>query len=361
MKIFRNYLLVFLVIFFSLFNILKAKLKRIRKCTYMIVEFRKGEIDRRSAPYINAIDLNKSINFIRIPNLNICSFKTFAKTPNSVSFTFIERIFKNKSSLYKLFYKIFIYLNIQKILMIDDHRVTNFFSKLSEQLNIYLILYMHGKISRYDKLIKHLKFSKYLVWSEYFKKNILKSNSSSTQNDIIITGNPNLKKFTANNGPMNSILILDEDYVLFKNIKPYLLELIKLKNYKLFLKKKITRNLPGDYILFCKENFISIVNEESLLLCLRKYKVSAIIAFSSTGLLEASYYGVLPIKLKDNNTEFNQFVEERLVYEASYPKKLSIILNKSFNQNRIKKIKSIVWNGAEFDKSKLKNTLIKFF
>ena len=86
-----------------------------------------------------------------------------------------------------------------------------------------------------------------------------------------------------------------------------------------------------------------------------------IIAFSSTGLLEASYYGVLPIKLKDKNIDFNQFIKDGAVYEAKYPKQLHKILNKRFNQRRIKKIKNIVWEGAEFKQKKLKKLLKNIF
>ena len=362
MNIFKNYLLVLFIIFFSFFNILKVKLKKIRKCTYVIIESKKAAIDRRSGPYIKSINLYDSINFIRIPNLNVCSFKTFIKIPNAVSFTHIERIYKNKFFLYNFFYRLFFYLNIKKILMIDDYRVVNIFSKLSKELDIYLILYMHGKITRFDKITPNLRFSKYLVWSEYFKKNILYSSPINIKNNnIVITGNPNLKKFDIQSNFLNSILILDEDYVSFKKIKQYLLEIVKLKSFKLFIKKKITRDLPNDYESFCKDNFISILNEENLSFCIKKYNINVIIAFSSTGLLEASYYGVLPIKLKDKNIEFNQFVKDGVVYEARHPKQVSNILKKRFDQRRIKRMKNIVWKGAEFKQSKLTKLLKNIF
>lgn len=361
MIIFKNYLLVLFIISFSFYNILKVKIKKIRKCTYLIIESKKAAIDRRSAPYIKSINLNESVNFIRISNLNERSFKTFIKIPNAVSFTHIERIHKKNFCLYNFFFRLLVYLNIKKIFMIDDYRVVNIFSKLSKELDIYLILYMHGKISRFNKIISNLRFSKYLVWSEYFKKNILYSNPSNVKNNIVVIGNPNLKKSIIKPNFFDTILILDEDNVLFSNIKKYLLELVKLKNFKLYIKKKITRELPYDYEAFCKDNFIIILNEENLSYCIKKYNINVIIAFSSTGLLEASYYGVLPIKLKDSNVDFDQFIKDGAVYEAKYPRQLRTILNKRFNQRRIKIIKNIVWKGAEFKQKKLKKLLNNIF
>ena len=70
------------------------------------------------------------------------------------------------------------------------------------------------------------------------------------------------------------------------------------------MKKKITRNLPKEYLNFCKKNNIKILNSKTNLpITIKKNKIDCIIASTSTGLLEGIFYNIIPIKINSGNDE----------------------------------------------------------
>ena len=89
---------------------------------------------------------------------------------------------------------------------------------------------MHGKLSQNSKFLKDSKFSKYLVWSDYFKNQILISNKKYKTDEVTVLGHPYLTKTLIKNKiKVQNCLILDEDYIQLDDIEPYLRKIINIK------------------------------------------------------------------------------------------------------------------------------------
>ena len=229
---------------------------------------------------------------------------------------------------------------------------------------------MHGKFTKNSKILKKTFFSKYLVWSNFFLKQLLKANNKYSKKNIKIVGCPylvipNKLKKKIKNIKVKKCLILDEDYVNFTEIKNYLDKLIKIKNINLYLKKKITRKLPNEYEIYCKKNNIKIINENlNLGKILEKYKINCLIATTSTGLIECSYYGVIPLKINSKNKfrekEFNEFLRLNLVYSISSPSKINEFFEKKHETKSIDKIKDILWSNHKFSEKNIKKYILNY-
>jgi hypothetical protein len=350
-----------LILFLSLYNILKSKIKKIKIANYFIIETAKSTIDRRSAPYLKTINLDRTLNIIRQHQNLKDSLLSMLKIPNSLNFNVIEDLAK-KFSINSIIKKIFIFLNIQKIILIDDHRVMKIFSNICNDLNIFSIIYMHGKLSRNSKFLKDSKFSKYLVWSDYFKNQILLANKKYTPNEIIVMGHPYLKKTIIKNKiKVQNCLILDEDYIQYDDIESYLTKIVNIKKINFFFKKKISRELPLDYYNFFRKNKITIINNKNFYQSIIRFNIDSVIAFTSTALLESSYYNILPIKLKNKRDDLDSFARDGLIFQASSPTELFKLLNKRINNKKIKKIRYKLWSNSLFNKKKLQIIYKDFF
>ena len=102
--------------------------------------------------------------------------------------------------------------------------------------------------------------------------------------------NKEIKKIYKKKIEIKKCLILDEDFIDFADVKIYFKEIKEIKNIHFFMKKKITRNLPKEYLNFCKKNNIKILNSKTNLpITIKKNKIDCIIASTSTGLLEGIF------------------------------------------------------------------------
>jgi hypothetical protein len=351
----------FLILLLSLFNIFKSKIKKVEIANYFITESGSNIIDKRSAPYLRGINLNHTLNIIRQSNFSKDFLLLMLKIPNSFSFNLIQDL-ENKYFKNSLIKKIFIFLNIKKIILIDDYRVMKMFSNICKDLNVLSIIYMHGKLSQNSKFLKDSKFSKYLVWSDYFKNQILISNKKYRTDEVIVLGHPYLKKTLIKNKiKVQNCLILDEDYIQLDDIEPYLRKIVNIKKINFFLKKKISRELPLDYYNFCKKNKIIIINSKNFYQSIIRFNIDSVIAFTSTALLESSYYNLLPIKLKNKRDDLDSFARDGLIFQASSPTELFKLLNKRINNEKIKKIRYKLWTNSFFNKKKLQIIYQVFF
>ena len=305
------YLLILFIV--SFFNIIKINFlkKSVKKANYIIIEKLSNKIDRRSQFIIKNINLNECLNIIRLNQINISSIKAFIKIPNAVNFRFNIKLFKTKKFKEKIFSKIFRILQIKKILLIDDYRVLDFFSKLSKEQNIYTILYMHGKFSKKSKFLRKVFFNRYIVWSDYFKKeieNATKKKIFFSKIDVVGKYEFNKVKYFQKKINLN-ILFLDEDFLKPKDFIKVFSLIDNPKKYNFFFKVKITSKLPEFFKYYLKSNNIKIVDHLNFIRTIKTYNISKVVAYSSTGLLEASYFGLIPIKLnfkikKDVSTIF---------------------------------------------------------
>ena len=110
------------------------------------------------------------------------------------------------------------------------------------------------------KILKTTKFSNYLVWSNFFYKQLKQANNKYNRNNVYIVGNPYLKKNIKKKYyiSVKNCLFLDEDFLSLRDIEICLKSIIKIKNLSVFYKKKVTRNLPEDLALFLNKNGIKI-------------------------------------------------------------------------------------------------------
>ena len=75
--------------------------------------------------------------------------------------------------------------------MIDDYREIQSFIKICKKLNIKSIGYMHSRFSKYRVSLRYECFDKYIVWTDFFKKKLIKINPK-YKNKILVK---NFRKF----------------------------------------------------------------------------------------------------------------------------------------------------------------------
>lgn len=363
----------FLLIIFSFLNLIKVKFLGIKSANYFIIVDK--HIDRRSLYYFGLKDCKSTFNLIRLSKLNFVIFINILKIPNFFCYSIIKEFCydKFKESTFKsLIFKIFIFLKIKKLLLIDDKREMFFFSHLANRLNIKTLIYMHGRFSKNSPILKCTFFNTYLVWSKFFLNQLKQANGNYNQNNIKIIGNPYLinKKNVNDNDTQDEIkikrcLILDEDFMKFNVFKKYLTNINKIDHIKFFLKKKITRQLPDDYVDFCiKKNIEIIDSKNNLSNIINKKKIDCIIASTSTGLLEGIFYNLVPIKIYSKNNarekEFKEFINQELIFYADNVNKFIFLLKKKYLLKELRKKNQKLWGNNSFNKKKAKRFIKNF-
>ena len=360
-----------ILIIFSILNIFKVKFNKIKCANYFIVNNNLKIIDKRSLNFFDLKTCNYSFNLIRTHKLDFKTLLSIFKIPNFFCYSIIKNLsfnkLNNKFLMYLISY-IFFFLKIDRILLIDDSREMKFFSYLSQKLNLFSLIYMHGRFSKDSIIHKKTKFNIFFVWSDFFKKQLIQTNQFYKTENINIIGNPNFKKkffLKKDIIIIKKCLILDEDFITYNDIKKYLFEISKTKSVNFLFKKKISRNIPKKIRFFLNKNNIQIINDSiSIKRIISKYKIDSIVAFTSTGLLEAIYYGLIPIKIfsknKKKENEFKVFLENEMVYNAKNPKMLINHLHKKFSYKKRMKNKNILWGNYLYNSKKVKLKVKKF-
>ena len=361
-----------ILIVFSILNIVKAKFNKIKCANYFIIVNNNLKIlDKRSSNFFDLKTCNYSFNLIRTHKLDFKTLLKIFKIPNFFCFSIIKDLSFNKlnnKSLMYLISHIFVFLKIDRLLLIDDSREMKFFSYLSKKLNLFSLIYMHGRFSKDSIIHKKTKFDIFLVWSNFFKKQLLETNQFYKSENINVIGNPNFKKkifLKKKRIIIKKCLILDEDFISYNDIKKYFFEISKTKSIKFFFKKKISRNIPKKIIFFLQKNKIQIIDDFiSIEKIISKYKIDSIVASTSTGLLDAIYYGVIPIKIfsrnKEKENEFKVFLEYEIVYSAKNAKMLTNQLHKKFSYKKRIKNKNTLWGNSFYNSKKVKLKIKKF-
>ena len=96
---------------------------------------------------------------------------------------------------------------------------------------------MHGRLSKKSDILSKMKYSKYLVWSEYFKRQLYGNKTSKTKIEVVGCPNLNLKnvkRITSSKVKIKNCLILDEDYIDFNSVKDSYKSIIKVKKLNIF-------------------------------------------------------------------------------------------------------------------------------
>lgn len=334
MLIIYNFLSSIFFSIISVINILIYKYKAYQKATYFIYLNDNTEIENRSIHYLKHIKLNQTLNFVR-SNSDLLNLKLIMKIPNIVFFSKIEylikffdkiKFIKNSNVLLEKFLEfIFSYLNIKKFLSIDDYRLIEIFDRVCQKKKVFSIFYMHGRFSVSQKFLANIKPNIYLVWSEYFKNKLLKINNKIDSNQIIVTGNPNLKKKILNNKKTN-ILFIYEDNMNLKRIID-ITKKFKDKKNKFYFKNKPGYIISNKYFLTFNKNNIKIIDHMNFRDIVIKYNIGFLIAFDSTMLIESLYYNLIPIKLLSKKNISQDLVNEKLIFKADKDEDLLKIFN----------------------------------
>ena len=354
-------ILKLLLIIISLKNIFVSKLKKTKIAHYFIISRDETIIDKRTLYFFKKNKFNNSLNLIRTSDLNYKTFLKIIKIQNLFCYSIFKNLISKKLGnkyFLKFLEMIFKFINIRYLYLIDDRREVNFFSKLSRINKLKVLIYMHGKFSRKSKNLSNLSFNKYLVWSNFFKKQLLQINKNYKSENIIVVGNPLFKekflnKTNAKFFKIKRCLILDEDYISFYKMKNFFETISKHTNIKFYLKKKVTRELPKEFERFCFNNNLRIINSKQTLGdIVKKYKINSILASTSTGLLEASYYNTVPINFNsmeyNRENEFDVFVKERLVYKVKNKINFINLIHKKYTANEINMKKKKLWGHSQF-------------
>ena len=363
----------FILIIFSFFNLLIVKFRKIHCANYFIITNSSKPYDQRSSYFFDLTTCYYSLNLLRVNQINFKTFLKILKIPNFFCYSILKNLSVKLTNLnnFKLFLLyLFKLIKINKLLLIDDYREMKLFSFISKKLKINSLIYMHGRFSKNTKALKKIRFSKYLVWSEFFSNQLQIANTFYNNDNVVIVGSPYLKKMNydkikSQKFLIKNCLILEEDFTNFFAIKKYYKSLVDLKNINIFIKKKLTKDLSEDIISFCKLNKIRIIKKEiPIQNIIKKFKINCIIATTSTGLLESSYFQIAPIKIDSKNNhrenEFDEFVKKKFVFYAKNPTNLQKIMSQEFYYKDLLDIKNKLWGDKIFNSKIIKKKIKKF-
>jgi len=313
---------IFLLIL-SIYSILNSRIKKVNKSYYFVI-FDSSLKDPRSLNIQSQIDLNKYINFVRTRSF-LTSLKVFFKYPNVVFFQsifafsylinyrkvneksiddkykFITRV---KKFQFEYIEKIFFFLRIKKFIMMDDYREIQGFIKICKKLKIFCVAYMHSRFSKYRVALSYKTFDKYIVWSNFFKKQLVIINSK-YKNRIIINNFNFYKKYTnlINNNYHKKIKILYffDMHIDFLSIKFYLDQLINNKKFEIYFKIKNNEDPDQRMLNYARVNNICVFENKSIKEIVMLIKPHIFMAANSNVLLEATLYNCFPVLLKTTN------------------------------------------------------------
>lgn len=370
---------IFLLIL-SIFSIISSRIKRVNKGYYFVI-FNNSLNDPRSLNIQNKINLNKYINFVRTKSF-LTSLKVFFKYPNVVFFQsiFVFSYFVNfriikedtvqrkyefitsvKKFQYKCIERIFYFLRIKRFIMMDDYREIQGFIKICEDLNIYSVAYMHSRFSKYRVALAYKVFDKYIVWSDFFKKQLININFK-YKNRILINNFNFYKKYQKfiNNKNLKKIKILYffDMYMDFFSVKFYLDQLINNKDFEIYFKIKNNENPDQNLFNYALFNNIHIFKNESLKHVINKIKPQIFMATNSNVLLEATLYNCFPVLIKTKNDYSLDLVKNNVV--ILFNKKTDIcrsivnLVKKNYLKNNIYKK---IWGLTNNNNSKLKKII----
>jgi hypothetical protein len=207
---------------------------------------------------------------------------------------------------------------------------------------------MHGRFSKKissQKILQKVLFDQYYVWSNYFKKKLIEINNNYKKSAIQIFKNPNLgivkKKLIIKD---INIILIQENNIKDSFIIKIFNQLLK-KKYFLFIKLRKEKILSEALLLFCKKNNIKIFYNESISSIFSKENIHVVLATNSTILLEASYYNIFPIMIKNQKNNLIDLLKDRVVFYASNINKINDTIFSVLKKKReLNVIKNRVWN-----------------
>lgn len=352
----------------SLYSIIKAKIKNIQKVNYFIA-FNDQIYDPRTYGYLSKIEHRSFLNIIRTNNFKI-SIKAFVKYENVFfhqsilyfsRFFLIEKEFSlkkkflhihkcnlRKKKIYSFFFK---FLNIKKLIMIDDYREIQSFLMVCQKLNISSVAIMHARFSKFRVSLRYSNFDKYIVWTPYFKKKLIKINPN-YKNKIIVKNFRNFKKINRHQSSDELRMIFFSDSMMdYKSVIKYLNQL-KNKKIKIYIKLKKNQNENKFFLRYLHNNNFFIIDINNVNEAVKKYKPHFFVATNSNVLLEASLYGCYPILLKTKNDYSFDLIKDKVVLQYSGKNNFySFLKNLDKKKYITNNIYNKLWKSNNEDKS----------
>lgn len=311
-------------------------------------------IDQRQKYWFTVLGLRESIIFIHTINPFFCIKNSFIGFdfiyPESI--LYIKKLFNKNVKLQNILDDI---LNKKKILKhytIDDPRSIKSYSAACKKNSVKLYMFMHARFNDTHQDIFDVTFSKYFVWSDYFKKLYLENSNLSLTHKVINIGHPYFyfKKNTFIKKIIN-ILFVEEDLI---DNKSYI-EILKKITIKgnIFFKLKPGSNKDRSEL----NKYSKITDNQSLFNTIYSNKISIVIGFYSTVLFESYLANIPSIVIKNNTKYFKDFVIARHPYICSVNNINQFIqnFNMAANQKKIIRFKNKFWGKNRFTIAKLKS------
>ena len=356
------------IIFFKILNlicILKLNLRKFSTVHYWIPDLNsKNFIDQRSQYFLRDEKIKTQINLVRTNSL-IYSLKLLFSLPNVVflsgfhSFNHYKHIIKNNNLKFRCeFYennerilnenlkKFFSSQKIKRLISIDDYRIIQNLILASKLLKIKTTGYQHGRFSKFQIGLSDLTFDKFYVWSNFFKRELIKINKKYQKKHLIIK-NFRFKKMSIKKDAKNILYICEENLpieIIINDIK-FLIK--NFKNSRIIIRLREKQVYPKKFSFFLHKKKILISKEKTLLGAIITKKIKFLIAYSSTALLEASLYNVIPLMLVKKGYYNEEYIKQNIVFKINQLDNLKLINRSSFFDNKkksLEKIKNKLWN-----------------
>jgi hypothetical protein len=349
----------FILTVFSLLIIILFKFKKVNIGHFTSVKFAyKKNLDPRTHLYLND---KKAIFIIRTQNF-FYSILALLKYRNTIFFNFIfnfnyslGRIFlfeENKIFNFNItmMSKIFKFLKIREFHMIDDYRNIQLFSEVCKYNNTKLFIYQHGRFTTTlpdQTKIKDIKFEKYFVWSNFFKKKLLKFNKTFDRKNVEIKKRfiKKISFINKKNSKNQKIIIIHEKNVQTSEYQNIIKKIIKTKkNYKIYFKFRNNEKIEIKLEKILKELNIKIFHSENVYEIMENIQFDCLIGFNSTLLLEASYFNICPIMVYKSEPHLKDYLNDKVFFTSKIKdldKKIIILLKK---KKEIKRFKKKIWD-----------------
>lgn len=346
----------------SIITILKCKLLKLDKINYYIV-FNNNLSDPRSNNINSIFNSDKNINIIKTSSLSL-SLLVYFKINNVIlhesivyfsRFFFIEKKFTLKEkfkNIHKckirqnlIYFKIFKFLKIRKLLMIDDYREIQNFVSICKKLNITTLGYMHSRFSKYRVSLKYDCFDKYIVWTEFFKKKLIEINPK-YKDKILINNFRNFKRIShIRTTTQTTVLFFSDTMMDYKSVIKYL-DQLKRENIRVLVRLKSNQKENRYFLKYLKKNNFIEANDANIEKIVKKYKPKFFMATNSNILLEATLFNCFPIILKTQNDYSFDLIKDNVAICYSGKNNIHQFLKKIENKkNLINDIYKKIWNS----------------
>lgn len=235
--------------------------------------------------------------------------------------------------------------------MIDDYREIQSFLMVCQKLNISSVAIMHARFSKFRVSLRYSNFDKYIVWTPYFKKKLIKINPN-YKNKIIVKNFRNFKKINRHQSSDELRMIFFSDSMMdYKSVIKYLNQL-KNKKIKIYIKLKKNQNENKFFLRYLHNNNFFIIDINNVNEAVKKYKPHFFVATNSNVLLEASLYGCYPILLKTKNDYSFDLIKDKVVLQYSGKNNFySFLKNLDKKKYITNNIYNKLWKSNNEDKS----------